>query len=119
VPPLVGRFQAALMEPATPAIAPAPATDVLINATTNPLAILLSTREPERLVGDGTVGNQGLKTASYAIVAAGNNKVFGDEPIASIAGVIGVPTPTSAGEVHQLREQAASDNIVRIGEDAN
>lgn len=118
VPPLVGRFQAALAEPATPAIAPAPGTDTLINGATNPLAIPLADREPERLIGDGSVGNQALKTAAYAIVAAGNNKVFGDEPIAAIAGELSVPVPVAPGEIQRLRELAASDNIVRVGEDA-
>lgn len=62
------------------------------------------------MVGDATADAR-LRDAQCAIVAAGDNGVFGDEPIATIRQRLslsdGVPEP-------QARDQAKSDNIVEV-----
>jgi hypothetical protein len=62
-----------------------------------------------------------LRTARWAIIAAGPDRVFGDEPLQYLAVVLGETLPAS-GELQQiqkLRLKAARDNIVRVGTEEN
>ena len=60
--------------------------------------------------------NTVLRNASWAIVAAGPDKVFGDEEINHIAQVLGkTPPGPNVDEDRKLRLLAARDNIVRLG----
>lgn len=65
--------------------------------------------------------NPQLRTARWAIIAAGPDRVFGDEPLEYLANSLGETLPAS-GELQQiqkLRLKAARDNIVRVGTDEN
>ena len=57
-----------------------------------------------------------LKSAEYAIVSAGPNHAFGDEPLATLVALLGVlsPTPDSPEEA-TLRAKAIADNIIEVG----
>lgn len=57
-----------------------------------------------------------LRSATWAIVGAGLNGVFGDEEITLIAGVLGSPMPTTFRAERQLRNKAADDNVMEVGE---
>lgn len=60
--------------------------------------------------------NAVLRNATWAVVAAGPDKVFGDEDIDYIAQVLGkTPPGANFDENRKLRLQAAKDNIVRLG----
>ena len=59
--------------------------------------------------------NTVLRNATWAVVAAGPDKIFGDEPIEYIAQVLGKTPPNGNAENQKLRLQAAKDNIVRLG----
>ena len=56
-----------------------------------------------------------FRTAEYAIVSAGPNHAFGDEPIATLAQIMEVAVPSTIPEISQLRARAAADNIVEVG----
>ncbi|MBK9189828.1 MAG: type II secretion system protein [Phycisphaerales bacterium] len=56
--------------------------------------------------------NTSLRSATWAIVAAGPDGVFGDEPIATIRTTLGL---TTAIDELTARLQAEKDNIVRVG----
>ncbi|MFO0832825.1 MAG: prepilin-type N-terminal cleavage/methylation domain-containing protein [Phycisphaerales bacterium] len=56
--------------------------------------------------------NPALRNAKWAVVAAGPNGVFGDEPLAQIAQALG--KPNDPGEEAKLRGEAEKDNIVRV-----
>lgn len=56
-----------------------------------------------------------LRNASWAIVAAGPDKVFGDEDIDYIAQTTGKSPPSGNAEIQKMRLAAAADNIVRLG----
>jgi hypothetical protein len=77
-------------------------------------------RELRDLPGDlnvpGIVGDPGqdpqLRNAGYAIVAAGSNRVFGDEDVAVIRGEMGLsPNLTEA----VVRQRARADNVLAVG----
>jgi hypothetical protein len=56
-----------------------------------------------------------LRTATWAVVAAGPNGVFGDEPVSEISRALGLSNDGSPeGEV-RLRSLAAEDNAVEVG----
>jgi type II secretory pathway pseudopilin PulG len=63
--------------------------------------------------------NSALRTnpdvLNWAIVGAGPNRMFGDEDIDLIARTLSKPTPTNDEGRAILRNEAASDNIVKIG----
>ncbi|MBX3324131.1 MAG: type II secretion system protein [Phycisphaeraceae bacterium] len=61
---------------------------------------------------DVTEGNASLRSATWAIVSAGANKVFGTEPIALLRSELGLGPSVSEAEV---RRRAASDNVVEVG----
>jgi prepilin-type N-terminal cleavage/methylation domain-containing protein len=57
--------------------------------------------------------NAELRSANWAIVAAGPNKLFGDEPLADLARGLG-KSGDASNEV-RLRAEAEADNIVKVG----
>lgn len=63
--------------------------------------------------------NAALRSATWAIVAAGPNGAFGDEPIAQLAAKLGKsydPGASNASERElELRADAESDNLVEVG----
>jgi len=60
--------------------------------------------------------NIALRDATYAIVAAGPNKAYGDEPIAELGSLMGVRTDAmSADDQLKLRIRAEKDNIIEVG----
>lgn len=59
--------------------------------------------------------NVKVKSATWAIVSAGPNGVFGDEPIAEIAQRLSKPVPTNAADEAALRGLAEDDNVVEVG----
>lgn len=115
-PPLVARFGQVVPDsfanPPAGTPIPAPGADTLRQGLTNPLAVPLEDQQPARAWTDN---NLPVKGAGYAIVAAGPDRAFGDEPIAELARILSVPEPTVAGEVLLLRERASRDNIVELG----
>jgi type II secretory pathway pseudopilin PulG len=56
--------------------------------------------------------NAELRSASWAIVAAGANKVFGDEPIAELRSALSMPGESD----EKVRQEAEEDNIVEVGQ---
>lgn len=79
-------------------------------------------RVPNPAAGDAVVPDERnpktnplLRTATWAIVCAGPDKVFGDEPIDYIAQVLGKSPASTNQEITALRLLAAKDNIVRLG----
>jgi hypothetical protein len=58
--------------------------------------------------------NPALRNAKWAVVAAGPNGVFGDEPLADIAKKLGKSADPS--EEVKLRSEAEKDNVVRVGD---
>jgi prepilin-type N-terminal cleavage/methylation domain-containing protein len=61
--------------------------------------------------------NIALRSATYAIVAAGPNGVFGDEEdLAAMCRKMGVGMATTPDKEFQVRLQAEKDNIVEVGE---
>ncbi len=59
--------------------------------------------------------NVQLRDATWAIVSAGPNGVFGDEPIAEIARKLGGSVPADPTGILLLRAEAERDNIVEVG----
>jgi type II secretory pathway pseudopilin PulG len=59
--------------------------------------------------------NLALRSATWAIVAAGANGVFGDEDVRVLTQALSRPVPTSLGEEQKLRIEAAADNVVEVG----
>jgi prepilin-type N-terminal cleavage/methylation domain-containing protein len=55
-----------------------------------------------------------LKSAEFAVVSAGPDRLFGDEDPAVIGNTLGVPVSTTA-EIAAARAKAAADNIVEVG----
>ena len=88
IPRMVGRFT---VDPSAP----------VVNETIFPTP-------PDRDIRQ----NPALRTATWAVVGAGTNGVFGDEDLAIIAAALG--QSLAAGEV-KLRSDAEKDNIVRVG----
>jgi prepilin-type N-terminal cleavage/methylation domain-containing protein len=65
---------------------------------------------------DVTAGNAKLRGATWAIVGAGPNGLFGNEEISEIADAFGESSAgMSALEQARLRERARADNIVEVG----
>jgi prepilin-type N-terminal cleavage/methylation domain-containing protein len=62
---------------------------------------------------DVTGGDMALRSAGWAIVGAGQNGVFGDELIAELKSRLDVPGNMDEALV---RREAASDNVVEVGE---
>lgn len=60
--------------------------------------------------------NIALRSAKWAIVAAGPNTVFGDEDINLIAGALKSPVPQDVPGVRAMRAKAAADNVVEVGQ---
>ncbi len=58
--------------------------------------------------------NPALRSATWAIVAAGPNGLFGDESLTVIAQALG--KPNDAAQEAKLRSEAEKDNIVRVGD---
>lgn len=90
VPRLVGRFSPDTAQPIT-------------DQTTFPTAQDRDIRQ-----------NPQLRSATWAIVAAGPNGVFGDEPLAALAQALGKQNDVSLEA--KLRSEAEKDNIVRVGD---
>jgi type II secretory pathway pseudopilin PulG len=59
--------------------------------------------------------NVKVKSATWAIVSAGPNGVFGDEAIGEIAQRLGKPVPANAADEARLRGVAEEDNVVEVG----
>jgi competence protein ComGC len=57
-----------------------------------------------------------LRSAEYAIVGAGPNGMFGDEPATQIADRLGLPNPTTPEAEQKLRAAAWGDNVVEVGQ---
>ncbi len=57
-----------------------------------------------------------LRSATWAIVGAGPNKVFGDESPAVLSQLLGESLPNNRVEERILRSRAAADNVVEVGE---
>lgn len=60
--------------------------------------------------------NAAIRSATFAIVAAGPNQVFGDEPAAELVLKMGGGDPADAALVASLRSKAEADNIVEVGQ---
>lgn len=58
--------------------------------------------------------NPELKSAAWAIVAAGPDGAFGDEPLTELARRLGIAAIAPADAL-KYRQQAEKDNIVRVG----
>lgn len=56
-----------------------------------------------------------LRSAEYAILGAGPNGLFGDEPVDEIQRRLGVSFTPGSPDEHRAREQAWSDNIMEAG----
>jgi hypothetical protein len=58
-----------------------------------------------------------LRDAEFAILGAGPNGAFGDEPIDELARLTGISvgTASSAGEQLKARQTAAADNVLEVG----
>jgi hypothetical protein len=80
-------------------------------------AILLDPVIHRDALGDPTIdvtdGDVKLRGATWAIVGAGQNKVFGTEDIATLRDLLGMSSSASEAIV---RREAAADNIVGVGE---
>jgi type II secretory pathway pseudopilin PulG len=61
----------------------------------------------------GSASDASVRGASYAIVGSGPNQVFGDEDITTVRSRLGRPLNYSEAKA---REEAASDNIVEVGQ---
>lgn len=57
-----------------------------------------------------------LRNATWAIVGAGPNGVFGDENVSVLAQVLGENFPNGTVEERLLRGKASEDNVVEVGE---
>lgn len=90
VPRMVGRFTVDVANP-------------VLNQTTFPTPLDRDIRQ-----------NTALKSATWAVVAAGPNGVFGDEPLQDIAKALGRSYDVS--EEPKLRAEAEQDNIVKVGD---
>lgn len=77
----------------------------------NPLVAGVVNQNIPRIVGDAN--DAAVRGASYAIVGAGPNQVFGDEDVLLLRTRLG--KPLSFPEV-QARTLAASDNVVEVGQ---
>ena len=64
---------------------------------------------------DATGGNPALRGATWAIVGAGADGLFGTEDIETIASELGAPSNPSPVEAAELRRKAMEDNIVEVG----
>lgn len=64
---------------------------------------------------DLTSGSAELRAARFAIVSAGENGVFGTEPVDLLAERLREPVPTTDGEIVRLRKLAWEDNLVGLG----
>jgi prepilin-type N-terminal cleavage/methylation domain-containing protein len=61
--------------------------------------------------------NVKVKAARFAVVAAGPNKVFGDEPVDQLVRALGYGSGSPTPDVERrLRFEAEKDNIVEVGE---
>lgn len=58
--------------------------------------------------------NPALKSAAWAVVGAGRNGAFGDESAATLTLLLG--RTVDASNIQQARIEAASDNIVEVGQ---
>jgi len=84
----------------------------------DPVAMAAIRNDPANartLPGGLTGDNAELRGARYAIVSAGPNKLFGNEPIDEIARVLREPVPTSLDGQAAMRKSAWDDNIVGLG----
>lgn len=59
--------------------------------------------------------NPALKTATWAVVAAGRNRAFGDEPLAELGRLLG-RTIAPGDDEAKARLQAEADNVVEVGQ---
>lgn len=61
--------------------------------------------------------NPALKTAAWAVVAAGRNKAFGDEDPATLGRLLGRDLASAPAEVlRQARIEAEADNVIEVGQ---
>jgi len=66
---------------------------------------------------DITDGDPALRSARFAIVGAGADKVFGTEPVAYLARALGAADPGNDEiAVAELRTKAMEDNVVALGD---
>jgi prepilin-type N-terminal cleavage/methylation domain-containing protein len=65
--------------------------------------------------------NTSLRSARWAIIAAGPDRAFGDEPLEYVARALGetLPDASDTQPIRRLRLKAARDNIVRVGTEEN
>lgn len=65
--------------------------------------------------------NPQLRTARWAIIAAGPDRAFGDEPLEYLAKSLGerLPDVGDVTNIRKLRQKAARDNLVRLGTEEN
>lgn len=64
---------------------------------------------------DATDGNTSLRSASWAVVGAGPDGLFGTEPINAIADQLGEPQNPTGVIAAELRRRAMADNVVEVG----
>ncbi len=64
---------------------------------------------------DLTQGNAKLRSARFAIVGAGPDKLFGVEAIQTIADALGVPVPADPDGKAELRKRVWVDNATEVG----
>lgn len=58
--------------------------------------------------------NPALRTAAWAVVAAGRNKAFGDEPLAELGRLLGRSIDASGEQ--KARLEAEADNVIEVGQ---
>ncbi len=63
-----------------------------------------------------TPRNPNIRAATFAIVAAGPDGVFGDEALDVLCGKLGVGYPTTLADEVKIRMKAEKDNIVEVGQ---
>lgn len=64
---------------------------------------------------DLSSGSAELRGARFAIVSAGENGLFGTEPVSLLAERFRVPEPSGEAEIFRLRKLAWEDNLVGLG----
>jgi len=78
-----------------------------------PLVGRKGTTIPQTPADRDTMQNPELRNASWAIVMAGPDGVFGDEPLAELVKLLG---PSAESDEVRVRIQAEKDNIVEVGQ---
>lgn len=100
-----GQYVDQLIDPVSPST---PALNI-------PEAVVSGPNSANTPIADRVKELTEARDADYAVVGAGPNQLFGDEPIAAIAAKLGVAVPTVQDEIDRLRDRAREDNLVELG----